>query len=368
MDRISDDCSTKLPEIDLLNEPTQSVDTSIPAATSSPAPADGQAAGVSEQKDTFETIGDTITSWFAGPQKAKRSNTPSYGPNNEPIPPKAPGSMLPANATAEERKRAMEDEKQRWNEYAADYSKYLENYREAFANCSNLDELRNLEPEPPAKQMGQIPQLIDPKAYESLVRQHDEMFGKKVDRGYELIGETSPGTVMMALKGSLKVLGMGVEIGVRLDDKGHVDSTGPKGTIENPLFDVSISPEGKIDGKVGLDLKKIPTKLGGEENFSIGFKSNGEQHMARLGDYSAEWGKDKTKLAIGLGAMGVSSFYDKKSGTFGGGISAGKSFKSADGFTYAEAKAQVELAMKGMSEEDVKRALSEWLVKPRASK
>ncbi len=74
MSRISDDCSTKLPEIDLLNEPTQSVDTSLPAQVQNP---DAPGAQQDGSVDTFEPRAG-MHDWM-GPAKTSGARTGDPG-------------------------------------------------------------------------------------------------------------------------------------------------------------------------------------------------------------------------------------------------------------------------------------------------
>ena len=349
MSRISDACSSNLPEIELLDAQTQSVDTSLPAGQ--PSGTGAQQPAAAGEQDTFESLTDTVAAWFTGPQKTQPKK-PEYGPRNEPVAPAPPfGETVPTvGLSGAELERARQHNLQCWNEYAGEYRKYLESYREAFAHCRDLDELRNLEPEPPAKEMALVGH---PKLHDSLTGAHTRMYGEKVDRGYELIGEASPGTVFLVLAGKARFHDFGGEAEVRLDSGGGVEGeakAGPK--IERGLLKagVTVDDEGRIEGEAGIGGSSVRWS---DKGLAVTIADTFELD-------------EEGRLEVGVEAVpGVKGLaeYDAKEAIYGGGISVGKKLTRLDGSTYAELEVKAKVLLKGMSSVDVKRALEGWLAK-----
>jgi hypothetical protein len=340
MSPVSNDLQTRFTGEPLLDEPNQSIDTSLPASATE---ADGSQQPAVDC-DTFEPGGASSSSLAASSKPIFAKTRQTFGPENKPIPPEEPRDRtIPTiNLKGAEREQALAHNSRCWNEYAQSYRQYLSNCREAFANCRSIEELRSIVPEPPSNVMAQIG---EEKLAKKLDREWRCAFSDKVDRAYELIGERSPGTLIATITGSGKILGVGGKVSVSADSKGHVD-VGTKSTMSSPIYETSIDDKGELNARVGL---KVP---------GAGFMTDFENKAEVVAGSLSVRGDLRGKLKVGYG--GGYSRYDSQQATYGGGVSVGGSLKDGD-FAYLELKAKAEVMLKGMSKADVQRVFDGWL-------
>ncbi len=300
-----------------------------PAQTTSPA-----AAPEDKDADSFGLV-DTVQSFFGVEKpKSKRAET-KHGPNNLPRSPAEPRDRTTPTVglKGEALQKAQAKNAEAWGEYEKAYKQYLADFREAYKNCGTLEQLRQLQPEPPATTLRDVGFAA---SYEAALSRYNAMFKEKVDRGYELIGKTPPGTLTAIFGASLSAK-VGA-LGASVDGKLQVDTRG----------------EVKASKGAGESLQAGPVKLG--------TSSSGTQSVAvdaGIAKVKAN-SKGDGEVEVGLGAGSGSAFYNPSEGTYGGGVKVGRKYEV--GMVAAGAEVSIKAQIQGMSKEDVKRVLSGWLV------
>ncbi|MBI5546492.1 MAG: hypothetical protein HY901_21635 [Deltaproteobacteria bacterium] len=334
MSRVDQTCTTNptvMFDDEQVSLPAQEPGANRASATPASQPADApreEAGG-----DSLSVI-DSMKAFVFGKDKAKTS--PRFGPNNLPKPPAEPRHQTtPTNGlTGGALERAETHNEKVWGDYADAYQRYLDGYREAFKNCSKIEDLRQLQPDPPADTMAQVGHEA---AFKKLDHEFREMFTDKVDRGYELLGKTPPGTLTFILGGALNVaLG---PFGFGAEGKAQVNSRGEANT---KVVSTGSYKSGPVKGTIQSD---------GTQSLSVDAKGI----RAKINS------KGEGELRVGREIAG-SAYFNPQEGYFGGGVHLGEKLEAGDNSVSVEftAKAQFQ----GMSKEDVDRALRGWLAKP----
>ncbi|MGC4121352.1 MAG: hypothetical protein QM765_43605 [Myxococcales bacterium] len=312
---------------DGMSIPAEAPKTAQPAA---PAPTPE----AKKDEDSFGFV-DSVKSFFGVEKPAAKKTETKYGPNNLPKPPAEPREKtIPTKGlTGKELEKAQDANSKLWGEYEVAYKQYLSDFREAYKNCGSLEQLRQLQPEPPATTLRDVNYSA---SYESALSRYNEMFKEKVDRGYELIGKTPPGTLTAIFGASLK--GKVGAIGGSIDGKFQVDTRGKtkrevsnEASVEVESNKFAMSSKGVKSETMDVGVAKIKTNT----------KGDGE-------------------VSVSMGAGSGTAFYNPSEGTFGGGVKVGKSVDL--GVIEVGVEASVKAQIQGMSKEDVKRVLSGWLV------
>ncbi len=320
-----------------------------PANQTSQAPA-SQGTEPAKEKDTFERVGDgfsslshTVRGWF-GKAEEKKSDRPAWGPDNLPPKPKFPSPEPGEGPEVRERNR------QTLLKFGREYRDYCAAFKEVYANCKSIEQLRNCDPAEVGKALQQG--LPDLAAYMQSAR--SELYDLKVKRGYELLGESPPGTLMVTLKLALKAGDVEIEGSASADTAGK-SSSGVAVSAQN-------AKAGIKDGK-GF----ISTNAAAEHRGTGAAISQDEEGRWQGGGKVAGVGVSvdsdgMVKVGVGMGGMGASANYNPSTAEYG--MSIGGSRKVELAGAEIEATAEGELRFKGISKEDVMRALQGWMVKP----
>jgi len=175
-------------------------------------------------------------------------------------------------------------------------------------------------------------------SFQTLDRKYRDSLTAKVDRGYELIGKTPPGTLTMifgaAIKAKVGVAEWSKEAKAQIDSNGKRD--GKRTTSQS--FDAGVVKYTKhSDASDSLTVGVKPVKA------KITSKGEGE-------------------LTVGFDEIGSgSAFYNPKQATFGGGVKLTAKVVDLPGVTLAT-ELSIKAQIQGLSKEDVDRALKGWLV------
>jgi len=305
---------------------------SVQGSPEEPAPAlasDLAASDEARDADSFSLM-DTVKSFFGmetpTPKKAAES---LYGPDKLPSPPEPPRRMVaPGSDLAGAKIVAKAD----WAQYAREYGQYLKDFEGVFAHCESLEELRRCQPEPPDDALARSG-LWDDKA-QQMKDDYAAMFKTKVDRGYELLDETPPGTIIAVLKGSAAIKAGPVAVGGEFSLEAN--------TTGRTNADINFGPDLAGVGATG--------SLAGTKEVSVVVGSYGAKANSR-GD---------AEIKLGHGAGVAFNPYEKKLGVT---LGFSKEFEGP-GKTKAKAGIEADLLLKAMPEKDVRRALEGWLRAP----
>jgi hypothetical protein len=305
------------------------------------------------ERDTFEKISNFFGFESAPPR-------PKFGPNHLP------------NAPAHPREQtwdvkglkgcALEDAQAHnsglWTKYEGEYKAYLRNFKEVYAGCDSLTQLRKLEPEPPAWSGDALPRDgygSNPTSRRLDVAYRETAHGAKVDAGYRLIGKTPPGTLLLVLKGDLKAGSFKLKAEARADSSGgrsvHADRERAVEAEVPKLAGVKVGAS-----SAGRELKDVEV---GYEKVLEHLPSGA--HALKAGLKASIDHEGEARIETSFGALGAAAIYDPGNATFGGGVSVGRSVHL--GPVELEAKVEVDILMRGMTPDDVKKCLSSWLAR-----
>lgn len=311
MTRVDDSCAAEpLPDF----EQPVSLPPSAPAAEPAAEPASA-------------ADGDTFAPLTRAP--AFLSSSPATGRSPAlPEAPEPPRTKLPPGCSPEEA-RAVRDAD--WERYSDEYGRYLQRIDELLRDCDSLERLRQIEPEPPDAATMRLVGL-DREA-DALQGRYRDFFGKKVDRGYELLGERAPGSLQLTVKAKLKagVLGqVGIEKGFKASTDGKVGLTKERAFLE---------------GKADLGAVKL-----GAIRYSDG-ETSASASVGGVGVHASSKGE------LGVKVDGGMATYAPREATLGATVTI---LDTGPGI--ASLTATAALSVKGLSAKDAQRALDGWLV------
>lgn len=302
----------------------------------------GQAApsGPASQKDSFEKVAPRPLGSLDAPP---RRDPPLVLPK--------PPAKVPEFKLIDLSKTPEGDEKNRLqginggviDQYKTDYLKYLSDFREVYGKAKSLDQLRELVPAGPDFPGNKL-DLVDGGSnfMKQMHRAHDAQLKDKVDAAYALLGRTPPGVLALVFKVEVSAKGKigNLDVGGRGGVKASIDSRG----------------QGKLEGTGGPAAGRGP--------LSAGIDEKGKRSIALEGELGHHLGvsveaKEGGAVEVELGAARAS--FEPEEARFGGGVGISKKVHSKSGEIEGGLKADVQVAMTGMSPADVKRALSSWL-------